>query len=131
MKPGVGVGVIIKKDNLVLFQKRTGAHGQGTWSVPGGHMEFGETPLQTAARETKEEVNIDICKSKVIAVTNDIMTDEQKHYITIFVEAEYAGGDLRIMEPDKITEILWRPLDKPPQPLFKPLENFFGKNRIL
>ena len=102
MRPGVGVGVIVKKDGKVLMQKRMGAHGEGTWSFPGGHLEFGESPEQTAVRETKEEVNVDIKNAKIVGLTNDVHHSENKHYITIFVEAEYAGGDIKPLEGEVV-----------------------------
>lgn len=63
-RPGVGVGVLVTREGKVLIQRRTNAHGEGTWSLPGGHMEFGESPEQTAAREAKEEVNVDIARAR-------------------------------------------------------------------
>lgn len=130
-RPGVGVGVIIKKDNKILLQKRIGAHGVGTWSAPGGHMEFGESPEQTALRETLEEVNVSIKNPKVVGITNDISHSEQKHYITIFVEAEYAGGEVKINEPDRTSDIGWFSLDNLPAPLFLPLKNFVENKRLM
>jgi len=130
-QPGVGVGVIIKKDGKVLLQKRIGAHGEGTWCFPGGHLEFGESPEQTALREVKEEVNVDIAKPRVVGLTNDIMRADKKHYVTIFVEAEYAGGEARIGEPDKLKEIGWFALDNLPKPLFIPVKNFIENKRLL
>ncbi len=43
-RPQVGTGIIITKDNQVLLIKRKGPQGAGTWSTPGGHLEFGEAP---------------------------------------------------------------------------------------
>ena len=40
--PRVGVGVIVVNGNTVLLGKRMGAHGVGSWSFPGGHLEWGE-----------------------------------------------------------------------------------------
>jgi 8-oxo-dGTP diphosphatase len=54
--PKVGVAILITEDDRVLLMKRKGIHGTGTWSTPGGHLDFGDTPEQCAARETKEEV---------------------------------------------------------------------------
>ena len=38
--PGVGVGIIITKDEQVLSLRRKDVHGAGSWSTPGGHLEF-------------------------------------------------------------------------------------------
>jgi len=130
-RPGVGVGVFVKKDGQILLQKRIGAHGAHTWSLPGGHLEYGESPEQTAVREAKEELDIDVKNPRVIGLTNDINAGEGKHYITIFVEAEYAGGEPKINEPNKTSEIMWSALDKLPQPLFIPLKNFVENRRLL
>ena len=58
--PRVGVAVVIERDGQVLLMKRKNVHGAGTWAVPGGHLEFGETPEECAVRETREEVGIAI-----------------------------------------------------------------------
>jgi len=41
--PRVGLGVLIIKDGKVLLGRRKGAHGEGTWAPPGGHLECGES----------------------------------------------------------------------------------------
>ena len=51
----VGVGVIIVRDGNVLLGERAGSHGAGTWALPGGHLEFGETVADCARREVLEE----------------------------------------------------------------------------
>ena len=59
-KPKVGLGVCIVKDNKVLLGKRKGSHGAGTWSFPGGHLEFQETWEKCAKREVLEETGLKI-----------------------------------------------------------------------
>lgn len=122
-RPKVGVGVIVKKDGKVLFGKRKGAHGEGTRSLPGGHLEFGETPEQCAIREVFEEAGIGISNAVRVAFTNDILEKEQKHYVTLYIASDYAGGDVRVMEPDKCEEWRWVDWDDLPRPLFIPIEN--------
>jgi 8-oxo-dGTP diphosphatase len=56
----VGIGVFVFKEGKFLMQKRQGSHGEGTWSCPGGHLEFGESFKDTARREVKEETNLEI-----------------------------------------------------------------------
>ena len=128
-RPAVGVGVIISHEGKILLQLRKGAHGAGTWSIPGGHMEYGETPEQTAERETAEEVNVRIGNLKIVGVTNDLFPSESKQYITIFVEAQYMDGELRINEPERIAELRWCTWETLPQPLFTPLKNFIENKK--
>ena len=70
----VGVGVFIFKDGKFLMQQRQGAHGAGSWSVPGGHLEFNETFEETATREVLEETDLTITNIRFGAVTNDRIT---------------------------------------------------------
>jgi len=122
-RPKIGVGVIVVSDGKVLMQKRRNAHGDGTWCFPGGHLEYGESPEECAARETREEFGVEISGAEPLAFTNDIFADEGKHYVTLFVQAGLGSGEPRIMEPDKTTEIGWFAWDEMPRPLFLPIEN--------
>jgi len=114
----VGVGVFVLKDGKFLMQKRQGSHGSGTWSLPGGHLEFGESFEDTARREVKEETNLDITNIRFAAVTNDIFKAENKHYATIWVLSDWASGELENVEPEKCTAQEWNTLDDLPEPLF-------------
>lgn len=117
------MGVIIKKDGKVLFGKRKGAHGEGSWSLPGGHLEFGETLETCARREVLEEAGIEIKNIKSATFTNDIFPKEQKHYITAYVTADYSAGEVKVMEPDKCEEWKWVNWNVLPEPLFIPISN--------
>ncbi|PIN73725.1 hypothetical protein COV20_05900 [Candidatus Woesearchaeota archaeon CG10_big_fil_rev_8_21_14_0_10_45_16] len=132
-RPKVGLGVFIIKDGKFLLLKRKGAHGEGTWGLAGGHLEFGESYEDCAKRETLEEVGITIQNIRFASVTNDIF--ENKHYLTIFCTAEYKEGDITNKEPDKCEGIKWFSWDALPQPLFQPIINLikdgFDLNRSI
>lgn len=121
--PKVGVGVIVLKEGKVLMQKRRDAHGIGTWSFFGGHLELNETPESCAKREALEELGVVISDIKTVGFTNDIFQSEGKHYITIFVVANSFEGEPRICEPDRTSEIGWFSWSNLPKPLFLPIEN--------
>jgi len=127
-KPKIGVGVIIVKDNKVLLGKRKGSHGEGTWSFPGGHLEFNETIEDCAVREVKEETNLEINNIRIQTFTNDMFKQEGKHYVTLLVLADYLSGEVKLMESDKCDEWNWFTWDDLPEPLFLPIENLLKQN---
>ncbi|MEO6887730.1 MAG: NUDIX domain-containing protein [Ktedonobacteraceae bacterium] len=72
-RPSIGVGVIIRDGDQVLLMKRQNSHGAGTWSMPGGHLEYGETPQECAIREAEEEVGVCIADPSFCTITNDFL----------------------------------------------------------
>lgn len=126
---GAGFGIIVIKDGKLLLGKRhsdpkkadSELHGEGTWTMPGGKFEWGETLEEAAGRELKEETGMDLIKSKVICVNND--KNEHAHFITVgFLALEFEGNP-KIMEPDEITEWKWFEMDKLPANVFEPSKN--------
>jgi 8-oxo-dGTP diphosphatase len=126
MNPRIGVGIIITRNNQVLLLKRLNVHGAGSWSTPGGHLEYGETPEECAAREVKEETNLDIFNISFKAITNDVFVTENKHYITIWMQAEYQSGEAIVSAPYESSEIGWFDWDKLPLPLFLPFQHLLN-----
>jgi 8-oxo-dGTP diphosphatase len=118
----VGIGVIVKKDERFLIGYRKSKHGENTWSFPGGHHEYGETIEEGASREVMEEVGITIKNIRKVAYTNDFF-DTGKHYVTLFVQADYDSGEVKVMEPDKCEKWEWAKWDEFPKPLFLPIVN--------
>jgi 8-oxo-dGTP diphosphatase len=122
----VGIGVFVLKDGKFLMQQRQGSHGAGTWSLPGGHLEFGESFEDTARREVKEEADIEITNVRFGAVTNDVFRDENKHYVTIWVLSDWQSGEIKNREPEKCTAQAWHTLDDLPAPLFHTWQQLFA-----
>ena len=129
-RPKVGLGVFIKKDSKVLMGKRKSPHGVGTWCFTGGHLEFMETWEKCAIRETMEEAGIKIKNIRFATATNDFHPDENKHYVTIIMMADYDSGEVRMMEPEKWEKWDWFEWkeDKLPQPLFVSQQNLLKQN---
>jgi 8-oxo-dGTP diphosphatase len=118
----VGMGVIVFRDGRVLLGRRKSSHGTGTWHMPGGHLEFGESLEGCARREVLEETGLNIKNPRFAAVTND-MFEEGKHYITLFMLSEWESGEPMVMEPEKAESWEWFSWDNLPEPLFLPMQN--------
>ncbi|KAL8399816.1 hypothetical protein RB594_000289 [Gaeumannomyces avenae] len=88
-RPRVGVAAVIARPNgSVILGRRKGSHGSGQWAFPGGHLEFGESIVACAERETLEETGLHVKGVKIAGVTNSVFTDTQLHYVTLFVQCE-------------------------------------------
>jgi 8-oxo-dGTP diphosphatase len=139
-KPGVGFGVMLLRGNKILLGKRhedpakadSALHGAGTWTMPGGKLEFKETFEDGAYRETLEETGIEIDKNLLehISTTNNIVEDA--HFVTLGFLCRKFSGEAKVREPDEITEWQWFDLGNLPSPLYFPsrqiIEKFLKNN---
>lgn len=133
-KVGVGVGVMILKEGKVLLGRRNDdpekadseLEGEGTWTMPGGKMEFGENFEEAAAREVLEETGIVLDKSKlrIISLSND--KTDKAHFVTIGFLYEGDVGEPKTMEPEEIVEWKWFDLAKYPLKIFFPSEKILN-----
>ncbi len=119
-RPQVGLGVFVWKNGKFLMGKRVSSHGYGTWSIPGGHLEFGEAWEEGARREVLEETGLAITNIRFLAATNDVFESEGKHSVTIWVFSDYESGKPEILEPDKFIDHQWRTFQTLPSPLLEP-----------
>ncbi|MEA1926215.1 MAG: NUDIX hydrolase [Patescibacteria group bacterium] len=122
-RPKVGIGVIVVKDSKILIGKRKNAHGSRSWAFPGGHLEFNESWEECAKREVMEETGIQIDNLRFGTTTNDIFEKENKHYITIFMVADFTSGVVETKEPHKCEKWEWFSWNNLPRPLFIPFKN--------
>lgn len=135
-KIGAGVGVLVIRDGRVLLGQRhadpekakSELQGQGTWTMPGGKLHFGESLEECASRELREEtgLEVEIDDLQLVSLMNDIAGKAQ--FLTCGMLAKSTRGEVQVCEPEEIVRWEWHPIDDPPEPLFKPskeiLQNF-------
>ena len=78
-------------------------------------------PEECAIREAHEETEVTVDQVRFRAITNDLFTDEQKHYITIWMEGRYREGTARPKAAYELSQVGWFTWDRLPTPLFAPL----------
>ena len=120
--PFVGVGCIVERDGLFLLARN---HGGG-WGPPGGHLDFGESPEACAARETREETGVRVENVEFVAITNDLLTAVDKHYITIWMRADALDTSATVNDQAEIAEVGWFSQDAWPAPLAVYFENLLA-----
>lgn len=95
-RPIVGVGVVVWRDGRVLLVRRGKAPRKGTWSLPGGAQELGETVREAARREVREETGLELGELLLVDVVDSIERDAQgrvlRQYTLLDFTAEAIGG---------------------------------------
>ena len=66
-------GILIKNSEILLTQKKSGPY-KGLWGLPGGSIEFGETPEATLKRELLEESTLEISRIEFLNIATSTGT---------------------------------------------------------
>ncbi len=112
---GIGVQCIVLSQEKVLLGQRFRVFGDGSWGLPGGHLERGETIFQAARRELYEETGLNALELNVVAISDP--TVDNNYYLQIGVLVEKWTGNLSILEPDKCSRLDFFSVEKLPQPI--------------
>jgi mutator protein MutT len=110
----VGVGAVVWRDGAVLLERRGQPPAQGSWSLPGGLVDVGETLEQAVAREVREECSVEVTVSELLGVFEPIVRDDdgriRYHYVVVDYLAFYSGGEVTI--GDDAAELRWVRIDE-------------------
>ena len=87
-------GLIIKKNQILLIKKVTGPY-DGKLDLPGGTIEFGETPEETLKRELLEEVGIKITEYQLFDANSVTVT--WKYQDNIDIKIHHIGFFYKIL----------------------------------
>jgi ADP-ribose pyrophosphatase YjhB (NUDIX family) len=107
--PSTTAVVTDEQDRIVLIRRRD----NDLWALPGGGMELGESIVDTAVREVKEETGLDVEVTGLIGVyTNPrhvmAYTDgEVRQQFSLCFTTRLLGGDLLV--DAESTDIAWTP----------------------
>jgi len=127
--PRVGVGIIvIKKEKgrrYIMLHQRKRPLGRDYWGSGGGHLELGESLMDGALRELREEAGEHLVVKDVrfLGVMNFTQL-KPKHYVDISFLATWVSGDPINSTPKATKNWRWFELDKLPSPLFPPVEKY-------
>jgi len=122
--PRVGVGALImndaKKFLLVLRNKSPEA---GSWSIPGGRVEFMETIEDAITREVMEELGIKIKLISLLGITNHIIPEKRIHWVSPCFLAQIVGGEVANCAIEETQEYRWFSIKDMPKNIAMPAKN--------
>ncbi len=109
MRAGIPTGVLVlcERQGKILMLRRAGTgFFDGQYSLPGGHVEAGESLRAAAQRELREEtgLEVDLPALKLLGAVHRLSDTSR---VDFFVRAERFSGEARILEPDKCDRLEW------------------------
>lgn len=113
MTPKVAAIAVVLDDDRVLLVRRKKEPDAGLWGYPGGHVDLGETALDAAARELREETGV--IATPVSYLTNlDIITRDdtgavQHHFLLAAVLCSFESGTP--VAADDVSDARWFHVD--------------------
>ena len=124
-KPCGGVVVIRDAADGVEFLAARRAHepSMGMWDLPGGFCDGFEHPAETAVREAREEVGIDVTLGPLVGVYLGTYhyQGEALPVLDVYYLAELVAG-VPTPNPQEMSEVAWFPLADPPPLAFPTMD---------
>ena len=92
--PALTVDGILFQDESVLLVQRKHAPFQGSWALPGGFVEYGETTEDAVVREVLEETGVKTNIRSLIGVYSGPHRDPRGHTVTVAYLIDRMSGEL-------------------------------------
>jgi 8-oxo-dGTP diphosphatase len=131
----VGVAAIVPSPGGargILVMQRVGTvgvskDGYGSWSVPGGWLEAGETPEVAVVREVLEETGVVVEAAGRAGYT--VTHRDDRTNVTLFLRCKWVANAPRETEPDKCRDPQWMHWDEilDGRMLFLPLQTWIDE----
>jgi ADP-ribose pyrophosphatase YjhB (NUDIX family) len=110
-RPFLAVSAAVIRDGRVLIVRRGADLGRGIYTLPGGVVEAGETLIQAAIREVREETQVLIEPVALAGYREMIMRDDDgkasRHFVILCFASRWVSGE-PAPDPREIAEAAWR-----------------------
>jgi 8-oxo-dGTP diphosphatase len=112
------VFVLLARDEKFCFLQRTRTGWKdGFYSVPAGALEPGETLINAAIREAREEVGVILQPDQLRLVHTMHCRTQGNEWLGHFFTAKTWTGEANLLEPEKHSNLTWAFVSQPPNPL--------------
>jgi ADP-ribose pyrophosphatase YjhB (NUDIX family) len=107
-------GVVVRDGHVLLVRAAARTAAPGAWWLPGGGIDFGESPEEAVVREVREETGLSASQLELLDVISERharRNGDEAHSIRIIYRVGRVEGELR-HEVDGTTDLAaWVALD--------------------
>lgn len=129
----IGCNGIVVKEGKLLLGLRKNLFGDGTYGLPGGHLEQGERLEEAMIKKLKAEIGVTVEKSKFASIIDQ--ADQDPHRLQINFIVTKFSGKVKTMDPEFCAGWEWFDLDSLPNNIFPPhapiIEAYINKNNYV
>ncbi len=108
-------GILVHEGAVALVRSSNPQHVPPLWWLPGGGIDFGESPEETLIREFLEETGLQVASPALFSVTSDVRkrdNGDRIHTVRIIYTVTLAGGDLTHEVHGTTDHAAWYPIDQ-------------------
>jgi mutator protein MutT len=108
--------VFMKGNEVLLLRRANTGYWDGSYSLPAGHVEAGETFTSGLMREMQEEVDVvpNLEQTEMVHMLHRKSDTDGSQRIDAFFTVREWQGEIQNKEPEKCDELSWYALDKLP-----------------
>ena len=109
-RPVVAVGGVALREGEILLVRRGHGPAAGTWSVPGGRVEHGETLHEAVVREVAEETGLSVVVDGFLDWVERIgatREDQDEHFVILDFAVTPLDPEQAIQAGDDAAEVAW------------------------
>lgn len=103
-RPILAVGAVVVDHDRLLMVRRGRGPAAGSWSVPGGKVEHGESLMEAVTRELREETGLEGVCGPLLGWAERI--DDDAHLVILDFEVTVVGEDAPVAGDDA-AEATW------------------------
>jgi 8-oxo-dGTP diphosphatase len=119
VNPAVGVAVLVRRREEILWGRRRSGPYAGQWCIPCGYVEWREEVRAAAVREFQEETGLSVEIGPVVSVHSNFH-DPERLTVGLWFAGRVVGGF--IQPGDDLDQVGFYPLSSPPSPLAFPTD---------
>ena len=104
-------GVARRDDELLLVEASSASGAPGTWWLPGGGIEYGESPAECVAREVMEETGLAAQVGDLLDAVSDVgvlvLEPVRLHSVRLIYEVTVEEGSARPERAGSTQAVRW------------------------
>ena len=107
-------GILVLENRVVLVRASNPVNNKPVWWLPGGGVNFAESPEEAMTREFEEETGLLIAQPELVDVLSDVRrrpNGDKIHSVRVIYRVHLVGGQLRDEQEGSTDMARWFALD--------------------